>query len=81
MVTRLITRDSKLGAGAGGSCANERNNGGPRGDRNAEGGEIAAKKNEHHFSLTQFLSTVSHGYEWEPPSPMLRPYVRYGRDL
>lgn len=58
------------------------------GNRNTKGGEIAAKKNEqrnqrHHFSLTQFLSTVSHGYGAHRVEATFAhvTYVRYGRDL
>ena len=51
-------------------------------------GNRNTKKNEqrnqrHHFSLTQFLSTVSHGYGAHRVEATFAhvTYVRYGRDL
>lgn len=56
-----------------------------RGGIEAQGGEIAAKKNEHHFSLTQFLDGQPRGYggrieSGASASPMCL-YVRYTSDL
>lgn len=53
-----------------------------RGGIEAQGEEIAAKKNEHHFSLTQFLDGQPRGRieSGASASPMCL-YVRYTSDL